>query len=125
MATRVRPQLPETLLNRELSHLEFHARVLELATDESLPLLERVKFCAIFSSNLDEFFMVRVAGLMDQAASGVNVRSHDGLTPREALAAIRERVEALTARQSRLWKKTLTPALAAQGIRICRVDDCT
>jgi polyphosphate kinase len=67
MATRVRPQPAETLLNRELSHLEFHARVLELATDESLPLLERAKFCAIFSSNLDEFFQVRVAGLLGQA----------------------------------------------------------
>ena len=73
-------------------------RVLELAADESMPLLERVKFCSIFSSNLDEFFMVRVAGLMDQAASGLPVRSHDGLTPREALGAIRERVDELTRR---------------------------
>ncbi len=112
------------LLNRELSWLDFNARVLELAADESAPLLERVKFCSIFSSNLDEFVMVRVAGLMDQAASGLPVRSHDGLTPREALAAIRERVEELTAQQSRLWKKTISPALAEEGIRIGRVDDC-
>ena len=93
--TRPLPAEPQ-LLNRELSWLDFNERVLELAADESMPLLERVKFCAIFSSNLDEFFMVRVAGLMDQAASGLPVRSHDGLTPREALAAIRERVDELT-----------------------------
>ena len=68
--------------------------------------------------------MVRVAGLMDQAASGLPVRSHDGLTPREALAAIRERVEGLTSEQSRLWKKVIAPALAAEGIHVGRVDDC-
>ena len=113
-----------TLLNRELSWLDFNERVLELAADESMPLLERVKFCAIFSSNLDEFFMVRVAGLMDQAASGLPVRSHDGLTPREALAAIRARVEGLTGELSRLWKKVVTPALAAEGIHVGRVADC-
>ena len=92
MATRTRTEPVETLLNRELSHLEFHARVLELATDETLPLLERVKFCAIFSSNLDEFFQVRVAGLLGQAEAGIAVRSADGLTPQQALARIRERV---------------------------------
>jgi polyphosphate kinase len=113
-----------TLLNRELSWLDFNERVLELAADESMPLLERVKFCAIFSSNLDEFFMVRVAGLMDQAASGLPVRSHDGLTPREALAAIRVRVEGLTGELSRLWKKAVTPALAEEGIHVGRVADC-
>src|SRR5205085_11519035 len=88
------PEAP-TLLNRELSWLDFNERVLALAADESMPLLERVKFCSIFASNLDEFFMVRVAGLMDQAASGLAVRSHDGRTPRETLAAIRGRVEGL------------------------------
>src|SRR6478752_1862488 len=102
-----------TLLNRELSWLDFNERVLALAADETMPLLERVKFCSIFSSNLDEFFMVRVAGLMDQAASGLPVRSHDGLTPRETLAAIRER-EGLLSHHSRLWKKVLVPALAAE-----------
>ena len=68
------------LLNRELSWLEFDARVLDLACDENQPLLERVKFCSIFSSNLDEFFMVRVAGLLDQVIARVNVRSPDGRT---------------------------------------------
>jgi polyphosphate kinase len=123
MATRVRPEPAHTLLNRELSHLEFHGRVLELATDEALPLLERVKFCAIFSSNLDEFFQVRVAGLLGQAESGITVRSADGLTPQQTLARIRERVLELSAVQSRLWKRELRPALAAEGITIGGIED--
>ena len=77
------------LLNRELSWLDFNARVLELAADPEVPLLERVKFCSIFASNLDEFFMVRVAGLLRQHASGMSRRGPDGLTPRETLARIR------------------------------------
>jgi len=113
------------LLNRELSWLDYDERVLELADDESVPLLERVKFCAIFSSMLDEFFMVRVAGLLDQAESGLSVRSSDGLTPREALTKIRPRVEELVATQSRLWRKRLVPALAAEGILVAHVDDCS
>ena len=109
---------PDRLLNRELSTLEYNARLLDLTADESLPLLERVKMCRFFSSNLDEFFMVRVAGLTEQAAAGIVVRSSDGLTPRAALALIRERALELTARQSKLWKKELCPALAAEGILI-------
>ena len=116
MATRIRSEQTENLLNRELSHLEFHARVLELAADEAIPLLERVKFCGIFSSNLDEFFQVRVAGLLGQAESGIPMRSADGLTPQQALARIRERVLELMALQSRIWKKELRPALEAAGI---------
>jgi polyphosphate kinase len=123
MATRVSTEPVENLLNRELSHLEFHARVLELAADERLPLLERVKFCAIFSSNLDEFFQVRVAGLLGQAESGITVRSPDGLTPQQALARIRERVLELSALQSRLWKRELRPALAAEGITVGGIED--
>ena len=123
MATRTKTEPVEMLLNRELSHLEFHARVLELATDESLPLLERVNYCAIFSSNLDEFFQVRVAGLLGQAESGLIVRSADGLTPQQTLARIRDRVLALTAAQSRLWKRELRPALAAEGITVGGIED--
>jgi polyphosphate kinase len=123
MATRIRTDPTETLLNRELSHLEFHARVLELATDDSLPLLERVKFCAIFSSNLDEFFQVRVAGLLGQAEAGVTMRSADGLTPQQTLARIRERVLELSSLQSRLWKRDLRPALAAEGITVGGIED--
>src|SRR5918912_3872591 len=111
------------LLNRELSWLDMNARILELAEDTSLPLLERVKFCAIFSRNLDEFFMIRVAGLAGQAAAGLTLHSPDGLTPHAALAAIRERVLELSARQARLWTRELQPALAAEGIVIATVDD--
>ena len=111
------------LLNRELSWLEFNARVLALAEDHDVPLLERVRFCSIFSNNLDEFFSVRIAGLLDQAASGLVVRSPDGLTPREALAAIRTRITDLTQRQSKLWKRELSPALTDEGIRLAAVDE--
>jgi polyphosphate kinase len=112
------------LLNRELSWLDTSERVLDLATDETVPLLERVKFCSIFSHMLDEFFMVRVAGLMGQATAGLGVRSSDGLTPLQALAAIRERVTALTARQARLWRKELRPALESEGIAILGLEEC-
>jgi polyphosphate kinase len=115
----------ERFLNRELSWLEFNARVLDLALDPDVPLLERVKFASIFSSNLDEFFMVRVAGLLRQSSSGLTMRSTDGLTPNEALAAIRERVLELVARQSDLWLGELRPALAAEGIVVAECGDCT
>ena len=121
--TRTIPQ--ERLLNRELSWLEFNSRVLDLVADGNVPLLERVKFCSIFSSNLDEFFMVRAAGLTRQSASGLAMRSPDGRTPKEALAAIRARVLALTVRQSRLWEEELRPALAGAGILVGTVEDAT
>jgi polyphosphate kinase len=110
-------------LNRELSQLDFNGRVLEMVRDDSVPLLERVNFCSIFSSNMDEFFMVRVAGLMDQVAAGVAVRSPDGLTPQAALAEIRERTIALAAEQAKLWKRHLKPALEAQGIVVAEIED--
>ena len=113
----------ERLLNRELSALEYNARLLDLAADETLPLLERVKMCRYFSSNVDEFFMVRVAGLLDQAAAGVVVHSADGLAPRVALQQIRERVLELTARQAKIWRKQLRPALAEDEVLILQVDD--
>ena len=125
LAKRARnPTGPDRFLNRELSWLDFNARLLELAADRKTPLLERVKFCAIFSSNLDEFFMVRVAGLMGQAATGLAVRSPDGRTALGALAEIRERVCELSGEQSRLWSRELLPLLGEQGIRIGGVADC-
>ena len=123
MATEIKAGAEQRLLNRELSTVEYNARLLELAADESLPLLERVKMCRFFSSNLDEFFMVRVAGLMGQEAAGLSVHSPDGLSPRAALDAIRSRVLDLTATQSKIWKKQISPQLAEQGIEIVRVDD--
>ncbi len=115
----------DRLLNRELSYLDHVGRVLELAGDSSLPLLERVRFCSIFSQNLDEFFMIRVAGLMGQAASGLAVLSPDGRAPRETLAAVRERVLGLSAKQSKLWLRELGTALSENGITVGSVDDCS
>jgi polyphosphate kinase len=113
----------ERIINRELSLLDFNGRVLELAADSHVPLLERVNFCAILSSNLDEFFMVRVAGLMDQAASGLAAPAPDGRTALQTLAEARERVLALSRTQSKLWATELCPALAAHGIEVARIDD--
>jgi polyphosphate kinase len=111
------------LFNRELSWLDYDARVLARAADPGLPPLERSRSCAYFSSNLDEFFQVRVAGLMGQEESGLLVRSPDGRTPQETLAAIRERTLELTATQAKLWKRDLRPALEEAGIVVGDVDD--
>jgi len=115
----------ERLLNRELSGVDVCSRVLELGADPNVPLLERVKFLSISSLMIDEVFMIRVAGLMEQEASGISVRSPDGRTPHETLGEIRERTIDLTARQSRLWSRDLAPALAEHGIAVGNVDDCT
>lgn len=111
------------LFNRELSWLEFNQRVLSLAEEPGIPLLERVKFVAICSSNLDEFFQVRVAALKDQVAAGVAARSADGLSPLDQLDAIAESVAWLIARQERLWSATLVPALAEQGLEVLAWQD--
>jgi polyphosphate kinase len=114
---------PSLYLNRELSWLDFNDRVLQLAEDPSLPLLERVKFCAIFTTNLDEFYMVRVAGLRDQIEAGVEKASQDGLTPSEVIGLIRERVLGLGRRLTDCFEGELRPALADNDIRIVSVDD--
>src|SRR4029450_10757579 len=116
-------ELRPRFLNRELSHLDFNGRVLELASDESVPLLDSVNFCSIFSANMDEFFMVRVAGLMDQVAAGVARRSPDGLTPQAALAQIRERATTLASEQAKLWKRQLKPGLAQRGVVAAEIED--
>ncbi len=103
-------------LNRELSMLEFQARVLALAEDTEVPLLERAKFLAIFSGNLDEFFQVRVAGIKEQLAVGVRTASPDGLDQVEQLRAIRERVEELVTRQAMAFSKEIAPALQEAGV---------
>jgi polyphosphate kinase len=109
---------PSLYLNRELSWLDFNERVLQLAEDERRPLLERVKFCAIYASNLDEFFMVRVAGVHDQVDAGVEASSADGIAPDELLDRIGDRVRELVARQASCWTGALLPALAEHGIRV-------
>jgi polyphosphate kinase len=115
----------ETLLNRELSWLDLNERVLDLAADKDVPLLERVKFCGIFSSNLDEFFMVRVAGLFDQIAANIPVRSPDGRTPQRTLAELHARTTLLTTAQSKLWRTVLCPELADEGIVVGSIEDAT
>ncbi|MCT9040484.1 RNA degradosome polyphosphate kinase, partial [Mycobacterium tuberculosis] len=112
-------QLPsDRYLNRELSWLDFNARVLALAADKSMPLLERAKFLAIFASNLDEFYMVRVAGLKRRDEMGLSVRSADGLTPREQLGRIGEQTQQLASRHARVFLDSVLPALGEEGIYI-------
>jgi polyphosphate kinase len=101
--------------NRELSWLEFGSRLLDLAADPDLPLLERVKFMAIFAEGLDEFFQVRVAGLEDQVAADLRTRSPDGMRPSDQLEAITTRVAELVQRQGELFGSEIVPALAAAG----------
>jgi polyphosphate kinase len=108
----------ERYLNRELSWLDFNDRVLALAEDRAQPLLERAKFLAIFSSNLDEFFQVRVAGLQEQRDAGVGSATPEGLTPDEQLAGIRERVAEAMARADLLWNEELRPALEKERFRV-------
>ncbi len=121
-------QLPEGLpmdrfLEREISWLQFNERVLQLAMDEDVPLLERVKFLAIFSDNLDEFFMVRVAGLKRRIATGLAIRSASGLEPREVLEEIGEVAQQLMGLQASVFLDQLRPALEHEGITIAHWDE--
>lgn len=109
-------QVPARFLNRELSWLDFNARVLALAEDPGVPLLERAKFLAIFSTNLDEFFQVRVAGLKDQVAAGLTDRTPDGRTPVEQLSELRDRIEVLSRRADHVFLEQVAPGLAEVGI---------
>jgi polyphosphate kinase len=111
----------ELYFNRELSLLEFHARVLEEALNEQNPLLERLKFISIFSSNLDEFFMIRVSGLKEEMEYGVEV-SPDGLTPAQQLAKIRERITALMDQQASVLREQVLPQLAQTGVALVSYD---
>ncbi|MGN6190098.1 MAG: polyphosphate kinase 1 [Conexibacter sp.] len=113
---------PSLYVNRELSWLDFNERVLQLAEDPDRPLLERVKFCAIYSSNLDEFFMVRVAGVHDQVDAGIEATSADGIPPSELLDRIGDRVRELGARLDGCWERGLLPALEEHGIRVVAPD---
>jgi polyphosphate kinase len=116
---------PPLYFNREQSWLEFNRRVLEEALDHQNPLLERVKFLSIFSTNLDEFFMIRVAGIKQQVAAGVIGRSPDGITPAEQLIAIRRTVDALTDQHRRCWLEDVQPKLREQGIRLLDYAELT
>jgi len=122
--TRELPPPSERFLNRELSWLDFNDRVVELAEDDEVPLLERVKFLAIYHTNLDEFFMVRVAGLHDQVDAGVDEAGGDGLDPSTAIDEIQRRVQERADRNASLWEERLKPALAEHGIRIVQCEEC-
>jgi polyphosphate kinase len=113
----------DRFLNRELSWLDFNARVLALAEDSARPLLERAKFLSIFSTNLDEFFEVRVSGLQGQVAARLRTRSPDGLDPAETVLAIRDQVQALVERQTTIFTKDVAPGLEEAGIRFLAWDD--
>jgi polyphosphate kinase len=115
----------DRFLDREISWLQFNERVLQLAADESVPLLERARFLAIFTSNLDEFFMVRVAGLKRRIATGLAVRSASGLEPREVLEQISLVAHELQAMQSALYRDRVQPALEDEGISVVRWDELT
>ncbi len=110
-------------LNRELSWLDFGERVLARAEAPEVPVLERAKFLAIFAQGLDEFFQVRVAGLKDQVAAGLQALSPDGLTPEDQLLAIRARVAELLERQSEAFLHQVAPDLGAVGIHFSKWDE--
>jgi polyphosphate kinase len=116
---------PELYFNRELSWLDFNQRVLELAEEDDVPLLERLRFCAIYANNLDEFFMVRVAGLFDQLDAGIDARGPDGLAPGAQIDAIQARVLELDRRLHACFNGTLRPALEEEGIRIVSLETAT
>ncbi|MEV7973941.1 RNA degradosome polyphosphate kinase [Cellulomonas sp. NPDC089187] len=117
------PLPDDRFLDREISWLAFNQRVLEMAEDDSQPLLERVRYLAIFASNLDEFFMVRVAGLKRRIAAGLAVTAASGLSPRQVLEAISERAHELMDRHAAVFTEQVQPALAAEGITLVRWEE--
>src|SRR4051812_17138362 len=124
-SSRKRFSSPENFINRELSWLEFNRRVLEEAQDATQPLMERVKFLTIFSSNLDEFFEIRVAGIKQQIESETSDVGPDGLSPTEIFNAIQRIAHELVTTEYALWNDDISPALAKNGIRIHDVAQLT
>ena len=118
MDTKIDFKNPEFYENRELSWIKFDNRVLSEARDKSIPLLERLKFVSITSSNLDEFFMVRVASLKDMVNAGYTKKDIAGMTAAEQLAALDERTHAFVKRQYKIYNDELVPALAREGFHI-------
>src|SRR6267142_4540980 len=126
LADPTRTPVPASLLlNRELSLLQFHRRVLDEARDESNPLLERLKFLSIFASNIDEFFMVRVSALKEELEENVTELSPDGMTPAAQLASIREMLLPMIASQSDCLHLEILPQLKSEGIEVATYDKLT
>lgn len=123
-ALNIAPDSPDRFINRELSWLDFNGRVLEEADNPRHPLMERLRFLSISASNLDEFFMVRVAGLVGQVREEVSRVSQDGLSPRAQLTAINDRVAALMSRQQHAWN-ALVPLMRREGVEVLGADDLT
>jgi len=123
--TQNTPARTDIFLNRELSLLKFHARVLEEAFDDRNPLLERLKFLSIFNSNLDEFFMIRVSGLKQEIEEEIDAVSADGQSPEQQLKKVREQVLLLTQQQSKVWLEDLQPRLAKDGLELAQYDSLT
>ncbi|MBV9817239.1 MAG: polyphosphate kinase 1 [Solirubrobacterales bacterium] len=125
VATAPAPDLddPSLYVNRELSWLDFNDRVLQLTEDESLPLIERLKFLSIFVTNLDDFFMVRVAGVHDQVDARIDARGPDGLSPPEVLQRVHARVREQDRRHARQFSTAVRPELRRQGIRIVGCEE--
>ena len=112
------PLEPEMFINRELSWLDFNGRVLFEAEERTNPLLERVKFAAIFAENLDEFFMIRVAGIKRKIDTGIGTRGPDGRTPVEQMMAVRAKTQTALDQHAAVITRDLLPGLAAEGIEI-------
>ena len=121
--TPAHPESPSLFLNRELSWLQFNLRVLEEAEDTRHPLLERVKFLAIFATNLDEFFMVRVSGLRRQIAGGAGETPPDAMTPSEQMLAICRELTVYLERHETCWKHDLLPKLRDAGVHVLHIND--
>src|SRR4051794_38859715 len=119
------PQPPQEFLNRDVSWLEFNRRVLHEALDERTPLLERLRFLGIFTSNLDEFFMKRVGGLKRQHASGMVSRFPDGFTPAQTITAIRQAALPMLQKQAECYTLSLRPLLAQAGVHLLDWDQLT
>src|SRR5437899_3439368 len=109
---------PDLYINRELSWIEFNRRVFEEAQDSRHPLLERIKFLSIFDTNLDEFIMIRLAGLKDQIAAHITTVSPDGQTPEQQLIAVRQRLNPQLQEVRQYWRTELLPQLAEHGIHV-------
>ncbi len=111
---------PKNFFNRDLSWIEFNRRVLEEALNDKLPLYEKVKFVSIFSSNLDEFYMIRISGFKEQIAANIHEPTIDGLTPTEQLAKIEKTLKPMIKELNELWSNNIVPALRSSGVELLR-----